>query len=89
PAHGTAAAVDVTGAGDTVIATATVALAASADPVQAARVANVAGALVILKPGTATVSPAELRRELSRGDVAGAETLESRAEPSRRRRARR
>ncbi|MFL5440591.1 MAG: bifunctional heptose 7-phosphate kinase/heptose 1-phosphate adenyltransferase [Myxococcales bacterium] len=89
PAHGTAAAVDVTGAGDTVIATATVALAASADPVQAARVANVAGALVILKPGTATVSPAELRRELSRGDVARAEALESRAEPSRRRRARR
>src|SRR5438067_2205953 len=88
PAHGSAAAVDVTGAGDTVIATATVALAAGADPVQAARIANVAGALVILKPGTATGSPAELRRELARGDVSRAETLESRPAASRPRRAR-
>jgi bifunctional ADP-heptose synthase (sugar kinase/adenylyltransferase) len=72
-----------------VIATVTVALAAGADPVQAARIANVAGSLVVLKPGTATVSPGELQRELSRTDVAPPEMLEPRTEPSRRRRARR
>ena len=88
-AHGSAAAVDVTGAGDTVIATATVALAAGADPTQAARIANVAGALVVLKPGTATVSPAELLRELGRNDVAQPQLLQAPTEPSRRRRARR
>ena len=89
PAHGSSNAVDVTGAGDTVIATVTVALAAGADPAQAARLANVAGSLVILKPGTATVSPAELHRELSRSEVAKGDVLEPRTEPSRRRRARR
>jgi rfaE bifunctional protein kinase chain/domain len=89
PAHGSSNAVDVTGAGDTVIATVTVALAAGADPVEAARIANVAGSLVVLKPGTATVSPGELQRELSRTDVAPPEMLEPRTEPSRRRRARR
>jgi len=63
-AHGTRAPVDVTGAGDTVMAAFTLALAAGATPRQAAEVANVAGALVVLKPGTATVSAAELQAEL-------------------------
>jgi len=58
--HGHAEAVDVTGAGDTVAATFTAGLAAGADAVTAARLANVAGALVVLKPGTATVSREEL-----------------------------
>src|SRR5256885_16932193 len=89
PAHGSSNAVDVTGAGDTVIATVTVALAAGADPLQAARIANVAGSLVVQKTGTATVSPAELHREPSRTDVALPELIEPRTEPSRRRRARR
>lgn len=51
---------DVSGAGDTVIATLTAALAAGADPENAAHIANVAAGVVVAKIGTATVSPAEL-----------------------------
>jgi len=65
PVHGQAEAVDVTGAGDTVIAAFALAFAASKDPLLAARLANVAGALVVQKAGTATVSLAELEAELS------------------------
>jgi rfaE bifunctional protein kinase chain/domain len=68
--HGSADAVDVTGAGDTVMAANTVALAAGADPVQAMRIANVAGALKVQKPGTVPVTAAELRAELKRAEVA-------------------
>jgi rfaE bifunctional protein kinase chain/domain len=66
PAHGSQDAVDVTGAGDTVGATFTAGLAAGGDAVAAARLANVAGALVVRKPGTATVSRDELAAELLR-----------------------
>jgi bifunctional ADP-heptose synthase (sugar kinase/adenylyltransferase) len=66
PAHGSQDAVDVTGAGDTVAATFCAGLAAGGDAVSAARLANVAGALVVQKPGTATVSRAELEAELLR-----------------------
>lgn len=59
-AHGTGEAVDVTGAGDTVAAAFTAALAAGGDFEQATRIANVAGGLQVLKPGTATVSGDEL-----------------------------
>lgn len=52
---------DVTGAGDTVIATMTLALAAGASFYEAARLANYAGGLVVMKRGTATVSARELR----------------------------
>jgi len=62
--------VDVTGAGDTVMAAATVAVAAGGDPVQAMRIANVAGALKVQKPGTVPVSAQELRTELARVEVA-------------------
>jgi bifunctional ADP-heptose synthase (sugar kinase/adenylyltransferase) len=96
PVHGSMTAVDVTGAGDTVMAANTLGIACGADPVHAARLANVAGSLVVQKPGTATVSAAELRKELLRGTVAGAELLErspafraGAQEPPRRRRARR
>jgi rfaE bifunctional protein kinase chain/domain len=65
-AHGSQDAVDVTGAGDTVAATFSAGLAAGGDPVSAARLANVAGALVVQKPGTATVSREELAAELLR-----------------------
>jgi rfaE bifunctional protein kinase chain/domain len=65
PAHGSQDAVDVTGAGDTVAAAFTAGLAASGDPPLAARLANVAGALQVQKPGTATVSQAELLAELT------------------------
>jgi len=66
PVHGARDAVDVTGAGDTVMATFTLGLAAGAPALQAARLANVAGSLVVQKQGTATVSLGELRAELER-----------------------
>jgi D-glycero-beta-D-manno-heptose-7-phosphate kinase len=53
-------AVDVTGAGDTVIATYALALAAGAGFKDAARLANHAGGVVVLKRGTASASPEEL-----------------------------
>jgi rfaE bifunctional protein kinase chain/domain len=51
---------DVTGAGDTVIATVTTALAAGASFEEAARLANYAGGIVVMKRGTATVAASEL-----------------------------
>jgi D-glycero-beta-D-manno-heptose-7-phosphate kinase len=66
PAHGSQDAVDVTGAGDTVAAAFSAGLAAGGDPVAAARLANIAGALVVRKPGTATVTREELESELFR-----------------------
>jgi bifunctional ADP-heptose synthase (sugar kinase/adenylyltransferase) len=57
---------DVTGAGDTVIATMTLALAAGASPFEAAQLANVAGGIVVMKRGTATVSVEELRGAIGR-----------------------
>ncbi len=51
---------DVTGAGDTVIATFTAALAAGATTEEAAHLANFAGGIVVMKRGTATVSEQEL-----------------------------
>lgn len=56
---------DVTGAGDTVIATFALACAAGASFLEAAHLANYAGGVVVMKRGTATVSPAELRDSLS------------------------
>ena len=64
PIFGSDQVADVTGAGDTVMATLTLALAAGATVGEAARLANVAGGLVVMKRGTATVSAAELRRAL-------------------------
>jgi bifunctional ADP-heptose synthase (sugar kinase/adenylyltransferase) len=60
PIYGHNQVVDVTGAGDTVIATFTAALAAGADTASAARLANYAGGIVVMKRGTATVSRDEL-----------------------------
>ncbi len=51
---------DVTGAGDTVIATMALALSSGASFVEATRLANYAGGLVVMKRGTATVSAPEL-----------------------------
>jgi rfaE bifunctional protein kinase chain/domain len=64
PVYGAKEAVDVTGAGDTVIASFSLALATGATFSQAAWLANVAGALVVQKQGTATVSREELLGEL-------------------------
>jgi rfaE bifunctional protein kinase chain/domain len=65
PIHGSDQIADVTGAGDTVISAFTAALAAGAAAVDAAWLANVAGGVVVMKRGTATVSPGELRAALS------------------------
>ncbi len=64
PIFGTDEIADVTGAGDTVIGTFTLALAAGAAPVDAASLANVAGGLVVMKRGTATVTREELSQAL-------------------------
>jgi rfaE bifunctional protein kinase chain/domain len=62
PIYGTDQVADVTGAGDTVIATFTLALAAGASPAEASLLANLAGGVVVMKRGTATVSLAELQQ---------------------------
>ncbi len=61
PVHGTDQVADVTGAGDTVIGAFALALAAGATPMEAALLANYAGGLVVMKTGTATLLPDELR----------------------------
>jgi rfaE bifunctional protein kinase chain/domain len=60
PIYGTDEVADVTGAGDTVIAVYTLALASGGSPEDAARLANYAGGIVVMKRGTATVNREEL-----------------------------
>jgi D-beta-D-heptose 7-phosphate kinase/D-beta-D-heptose 1-phosphate adenosyltransferase len=55
---------DVTGAGDTVISTLTLAMAAGAPMVDAARLSNVAAGIVVAVVGTATVNPEELKKRI-------------------------
>jgi rfaE bifunctional protein kinase chain/domain len=55
---------DVSGAGDTVIATLTAALAAGADAESAAHFANIAAGIVVSKMGTAVPTPAEIMATL-------------------------
>jgi rfaE bifunctional protein kinase chain/domain len=69
PIHGSDQVADVTGAGDTVIATFTLALASGATPLEASLLANYAGGIVVMKRGTATVSAVELLRAVE-GDPA-------------------
>jgi rfaE bifunctional protein kinase chain/domain len=64
PIFGSDQIADVTGAGDTVMATMTLALAAGGSIEEAARLANYAGGIVVMKRGTATVSASELRRAI-------------------------
>lgn len=59
---------DVTGAGDTVIATFTLALAAGASYAEASKLANYAGGIVVMKMGTATASNEELRHAIERDE---------------------
>ncbi len=68
PIHGTDQVADVTGAGDTVIATFTLALAAGARPAEAAHLANYAGGIVVMKHATATVSADELAAAVESGE---------------------
>jgi rfaE bifunctional protein kinase chain/domain len=70
PVHGSDQAVDVTGAGDTVLAAYTLSLACGASPLEAAQIANIAGGLVVMKRGTATVSRRELLDAI-RGEISG------------------
>ncbi len=62
PVYGTDQVADVTGAGDTVLATMTLALAAGASPAHAAVLADLAGGVVVMKHGTATLTRDELHR---------------------------
>lgn len=62
---------DVTGAGDTVIATLAAALAAGVDLASAAALANLAAGLVVAKIGVASVTPSELRVALHRRGQGG------------------
>jgi D-glycero-beta-D-manno-heptose-7-phosphate kinase len=64
--HGSDQAVDVTGAGDTVLAAYTLALACGATKLEAAHIANIAGGLVVMKRGTATVTRGELLEAIRR-----------------------
>jgi rfaE bifunctional protein kinase chain/domain len=68
PVSGTDQVADVTGAGDTVIATFTLALAAGASYAEAAKLANYAGGIVVMKMGTATVSNDELAHAIQRDE---------------------
>src|SRR5262249_26185077 len=60
---------DVTGAGDTVIAAFPLARVAGADLADAAILANVAAGLVVMKYGTAVVTPREILRAIRTGPV--------------------
>lgn len=72
---------DVSGAGDTVVATLALALAGGIAPDDSARIANIAGAVVVGKIGTATVAREELEREMVRGDSwLGADKIVDRAQ---------
>jgi rfaE bifunctional protein kinase chain/domain len=68
PVYGTDQVADVTGAGDTVIATFTLALAAGGSYLEAAKLANYAGGIVVMKMGTATVSNVELQHAIERDE---------------------
>ena len=66
PIFGSDEVTDVTGAGDTVMATVALALAAGASFYEATRLANHAGGLVVMKRGTATVTASELATAIER-----------------------
>ena len=70
PIYGSDQVADVTGAGDTVIAAFTAALAAGATTEEAAQLANYAGGIVVMKRGTATVSRDELLHALEQAPPA-------------------
>ncbi len=60
---------DVSGAGDTVIATLALALGSGYTPEAAAELANIAGSIVVGKVGTASVSRTELERAVHQGET--------------------
>ena len=68
-------AVDVTGAGDAVVAAATLALAAGARPLDAAGLANVAGSVAVSRRGAVAVGTSSLRAALGRGTARARRTV--------------
>lgn len=62
--YGTDQVADVTGAGDTVISALTLTLCSDASMKEAARVANYAGGIVVMKSGTATVTIEEIKNAI-------------------------
>ena len=65
PVVGTTDIVDVSGAGDVVVATFTAALATGADFLTAAELANIAASIVVMKRGTAVAYRDEIERRIS------------------------
>ena len=68
-AVGATSPVDVTGAGDTVIATFTLALSCDSSFAEAAQLANYAGGLVVMKRGTASITSAELEHSIVNSEL--------------------
>ena len=62
--YGTDQVADVTGAGDTVISALTLTLCSDASMKEAARIANYAGGIVVMKSGTATVTIEEIKNAI-------------------------
>ncbi len=62
---------DVSGAGDSVVAALTLAFAAGASLLDAARIANLAGGIAVSKSGTAAVTKAEIRQALQAMEMGG------------------
>jgi rfaE bifunctional protein kinase chain/domain len=85
PIFGADEVADVTGAGDTVIAAFGLALAAGASFYEAARLANYAGGLVVMKRGTAMVSASELSAAVSSDHDTSAENWSQEGPPQGRR----
>jgi rfaE bifunctional protein kinase chain/domain len=71
PISGSDEIADVTGAGDTVAAAVTLALASGADFYEASRIANHAAGIVVMKTGTAVVTLEELKRVVEEDGTAG------------------
>jgi rfaE bifunctional protein kinase chain/domain len=71
PVHGTDQVADVTGAGDTVIGTFALALAAGATPFEATMLANYAAGVVVMKMGTATLGRDELEHAVRSDPLTG------------------
>lgn len=85
PIHGSDEIADVTGAGDTVMATMMLSLAAGGSFYEAALLANYAGGIVVMKRGTATASAAELRHAIASDNAAPPESWSQEGPPQGRR----
>ncbi len=69
PIYGSDEVADVTGAGDTVISVFTLGLVTGLSPEAAARLSNIAGGIVVMKSGTAVVTPNELKQAIDTSDT--------------------